>query len=284
MLESIPAFNKNRVTFFRRLDFRSKLILMMVLTIVALGWESPLLGGMLTLSVIILYFCAGVKLHYIRRVITLMWPFYIFILLTQGFFADDLIYARTGQEVLTPLFSLPTHWWLVGGGVFSLEGVMYGLNVVFKTLTMSLIFPLGMLTTDINAMIVSMVKARVPYKLVFVFSSTLRFFPLLFSEIQSIIEAQRLRGLAIEKMGILKRTRVYAKIAVPLILSAMVKSQTLELVLQSKAFSGSSKRTYLHESRLHTADYVVIMISVLILLSAVVAYLKFDFGRWGGPF
>ena len=274
----------NRPTFFRRLDFRTKLVLMIALTIVAMLWENPLPGGVLTMVAFTLSLSAGIRISYIRRVITLMFPFYLFILVTQGFFADDLIYARTGQPLLTPLFSFPTHWWLIGGGIYSLEGFLYGLNVVFKTLTISLVFALGMLTTDVNAMVVSLVKVRVPYKLVFVFSSTLRFFPLLFTEIQAIMEAQKLRGLAIEKMGVFKRTRVYAKIAIPLILSAMVKSQTLELVLQSKAFTGSSRRTYLHASQLSTADYIVISISGLLLLSALFAYLIFDFGRWGIPF
>jgi energy-coupling factor transport system permease protein len=283
MLEPVSTSNERRGALFRKMDFRAKLVLMIVLSILALLWENPILGGVLTLSVIIFFLYVGVKPLYFRQVLTLMAPFYLFILITQGFFADDLIYARTGQDFITPLFIIPNHWWLVGGATFSLEGVLYGLNVIFKTLTMSIIFPLGMLTTDINAMIVSMVKARVPYKLVFVFSSTLRFFPLLFAEIQSITEAQKLRGLAIENMGVFKRMSVYAKIAVPLILSAMVKSQTLELALQTRAFSGNSKRTYLHDSQMQTTDYLVIVIAGIMLISAAIAYFAFDFGRWSGP-
>jgi energy-coupling factor transport system permease protein len=128
-----------------------------------------------------------------------------------------------------------------------------------------------------------MVKARIPYKLAFIFSSTLRFFPLLFEEIQTIIEAQRLRGLAFESMGPVKRVRVYAKVAVPLILGAMVKSQMLEVVLQSKAFSGSPDRTYLHESKLGRADYAVFAFSALFFVAAVVAYVGWGIGRFGGP-
>ena len=44
--------------------------------------------------------------------------------------------------------------------------------------------------------------------LAFIFSATLRFFPLLFSEIGNIIQAQRLRGLAMEKMNIIQRVSV----------------------------------------------------------------------------
>jgi hypothetical protein len=153
--------------------------------------------------------------------------------------------------------------------------------VIFKTLALVLILPVAIFTTEVNNMIVGMVRARIPYKLVFIFSSTIRFFPLLFEEIQMIIEAQRLRGLAMEKMGPIKRVRVYAKVAIPLILGAMVKSQALEVVLQSKAFTGSSERTYLHESILTPLDWSFIIMFVTLFLLAAVLYVAIGFGRFG---
>lgn len=270
-------------SFFTRLDFRPKLFMMAVITIIAFVWESPVMEGLLTLAVVLACLAVGVKFSYIRKLIVIMFPFYILLILTQGFFAEELIRSRTGQIVLTPFFTFPASWWLVGGAFMSLEGIAYAMNVVFKTLTMTLVIPLGVFTTDVNTMIVGMVKAHIPYKIAFIFSSTLRFFPLLFQEIQSIIDAQRLRGLAFEKMGPIKRVRVYAKVAVPLILGAMVKSQMLEVVLQSKAFSGSPDRTYLHESKLGIGDYLLFAFFALFLITAVVTYFAWGMGRYGGP-
>lgn len=274
-----------RDSFFTRLDFRPKLVMMATITLVAFVWESPLMSGLLALAIILACLAVGVKFNYIRTVILVMTPFYILLLLTQGFFAGPLITSLTGltEDQFTMIFTFPDSWPLVGGAGMSLEGVRYALNVVFKTLTMTMVIPLGIFTTDVNTMIVGMVQARIPYKLAFIFSSTLRFFPLLFEEIHSIIEAQRLRGLAFEKMGPVKRVRVYAKVAVPLILGAMAKSQMLEVVLQSKAFSGSPDRTYLHESKLGFGDYALFAFFILFFLAAVVAYFAWGIGRFGGP-
>lgn len=274
-----------RDSFFTRLDFRPKLIMMVTVTIVAFVWESPVMGALLALAVILACLAVGVKFSYIRMVFSIMLPFYILMMVTQGFFANELITALTGKtkDQFTMLFVFPENWFWVGGAGLSWEGVQYALNVVAKTLTMTLIIPLGIFTTDVNTMIVGMVKARIPYKLAFIFSSTLRFFPLLFEEIQSIIEAQRLRGLAFETMGPIKRVRVYAKIAVPLILGAMVKSQMLDIVLQSKAFSGSADRTYLHASKLGTADYLLFAFFGFFLIAALIGYVVFDIGKFGGP-
>lgn len=274
-----------RASFFTRLDFRPKLVLMAVLTLTAFLWESLALNAVLALGVILAALAAGVSGRYIRRVLGLMAPFYLILLLTQGFWAEDMLRARTGQMALTPLLTFPADWWLIGGGQLSLEGVQYALNLIAKTLTMTLVIPLGVFTTDANLLVLSMVKARVPYKLAFIFSSTLRFFPLLFTEAQTILEAQRLRGLAFEELGLLKRVSLYARIAVPLILNALVKAQMLEIVLLSRAFSGSPDRTYLHESRLAARDYIVMAGCVVFFIAVLIAYIGWGIGRLGAiPF
>jgi energy-coupling factor transport system permease protein len=272
-----------RESFFTRLDFRPKLVLMAVITIIAFVWESPGMEAGLAVLLIIACLAVGVKFSYIRLILTVMFPFYILLLLTHGFFNIQQVESLTGKTALTPMFMFPKNWWLIGGGTMSWEGFLYGVNVIFKTLTLTLVIPLGVFTTDVDTMIVGMVRARIPYKIAFIFSATLRFFPVLFQEIGMIIEAQRLRGLAMEKMNIFQRLSVYSKVAVPLILGAMVKSQQLEVVLQSKAFSGSPNRTYLHESVLGPLDYALIVFFGVLLVVAAVLYFAIRLGQFAGP-
>jgi len=273
-----------RDSLFTRLDFRPKLFMIAVITVIAFVWEDPLMGGGLALSVLLACLAAGVKPGYIRTVLWLMLPFSLILILTQGFFSGALITTLTGLQPddFHMLFVFPAAWPLIGGAGLSWEGVQYALNIIAKSLTMTLVIPLGIFTTDVDTMIVGMVKARIPYKIAFVFSSTLRFFPLLFARTQAIIEAQRLRGLAFETMGPVKRLRVYARIVVPLILGALNESQMLDVVLQSRAFDGSPDRTYLHDSRLIAADYALFGLFGLFLLAAIIGYIVFGFGRFTG--
>ena len=269
-----------RESVFTRLDFRAKLVIVALITVIAFLWESPITGGLLTLAVITSSLLVGVKRSYLTTLLKVMIPLYFFLLLSMGFFNVEQVKALTQKEILTPLLTLPTSWLVIGGAQLSVEGTLYGLNIVFKTLTMILVIPLAMLTTDINNMIVALVKTKVPYKIVFVFSSTLRFFPLLFEELQSIVEAQRLRGLALEQMNPLQKVQVYGGVAVPLILGAMMKSQKLEVVLQSKAFSGSADRTYLHESVLTKNDWVAIALFVGLFAIALLLYISLGVGKF----
>lgn len=270
----------DRDSIFTRLDFRSKLVAMLSITILAFLWESPIAGGILTLSVLLACAIAGVRLNYLGTLLKVMIPFYIFLILSMGFFNVEQVKLLTHKTELTSIWAFPPSWWLVGNAKMTLEGTLYGLNIVFKTLTMILVIPLAIFTTDVNQMTVGMVRAKIPYKIVFIFSSTLRFVPLLLEEVQSIIESQRLRGLNFEKMGGLKKAQVYAKVAVPLILNSLSKSQKLEVVLQSKAFSGSSQRTYLHESALTMPDYLLMFGSIFVFVLAIALYISLGIGKF----
>jgi energy-coupling factor transport system permease protein len=275
-----------RDSFFSRLDFRPKLFMMAVVTIIAFTWESPLLQLIMALIIIVACLLVGVKWNYIRTILLIMLPFYALLLLTHMFFNREQVMALqdfTSPDQMQRMFTFPEDWWLIGGGYATWDGFVYGVNVIFKTLTLTLIIPLGVFTTEVNNMIVGMVRARIPYKIAFIFSSTLRFFPLLIEEFNMIIEAQRLRGLAMEKMGAVKKVRVYGKVAVPLILNAMVKSQQLEVVLQSKAFSGSADRTFLHESILKPPDYALMVFFAVLWIVSIYLHIAYGIGTFGGP-
>lgn len=209
-----------------------------------------------------------------------MIPFHSFILIVTGFFYIDQIKVLLNINDLTPIFILPSSWFWIGGLTMNYEGILYGLNIIFKTLNMVLIIPLGIFTTDVNDMVIGMVKMKIPYKIVFIFSSTLRFFPLLVEEIQSILEAQKLRGLALNKVSFKKKAIIYLNLAVSLILNSMAKTNQIEIVLQSKSFSGSSNRTYLHESSFNNFDYLTISFLITFLMSVIFVYFWYGIGEF----
>lgn len=279
-MSSIKFQTVTRDSLLTRLDFRTKLVMMIIITLMAFLWESPITGGILTLIVGIACLLAGVRIGYLSTLFKLTFPFYIFLLIIMGLFNVDQVKLLTSKEVLTPLFSTPETWPIFANLTFSQEGIMYGVNIILKTLTMVLVLPLGIFTSDINQIVIGLVRLNVPYKIVFIISSTLSFFPQLFSSVQAIIEAQKLRGLDLDKMNLFSRFKVYSTVAVPLILNAMNQSQMLEVVLQSKAFSGSSQRTYLQEAKLTSLDKILMFSFVLLFLIAIILYFGFGVGKF----
>jgi energy-coupling factor transport system permease protein len=279
-MNSLKFQTVERESFFSRLDFRSKLALMAVLSVVAFLWENPIYQMVMTGLIISTCLLSGIKWKYIQTILVIMLPFYSFLLLTHAFFNHDQVMNLLRKEQLTPIFTFPENWWLVGGVYPTWEGFWYGVNILFKTLNLTLVIPLGIFTTDLDRMMVSLLQIHVPYKIIFIFSSTIRFFPLLIEEFNTIIEAQKLRGVALERMRLFKRVQAYAKVAVPLILGAFVKSQQLEVVLQSKGFSGSSDRTYLHDVQLTPADKILLILSAAFLVLVIYLRITINFGAF----
>jgi energy-coupling factor transport system permease protein len=264
------------------LDVRTKLALFAGVTLLALLWDRPLfqfflVGGLLVVSIL-----AGVRLRVLWTLAKVMAPFCVLLILTHGFFNIQYVKKLAGLSSLRVLFQIPDSIAYVGGAKMSVEGTLFGVTACLKTAALTLLAPLFIFTTPTDRLISGLVRARVPYKLAFVFSATLRFFPMLAADSAAIIDAQRMRGLAVEKMNLFRRLSVYARIAVPLILSSMARSQQLEVVLQSKAFSGSPDRTYLHETQLRLADFVWIALAITAPLAGVYLYIAERFGRFTG--
>jgi energy-coupling factor transport system permease protein len=280
---TLPELQRvTRSTFFSRLDFRTKLMTFATVSIVAALWDNPILGGLLMLAILGACLGVGVSLTYLGFMFRVMTPFFLLLILTHGLFNVEYVLRLTGRLHLTPVLTIPTSWPLLGGRSISREGLLYGVNVIFKSMTFLLLIPLCVFTTDPNHLVVGLARLRVPYKLAFVVSATLRFFPLIFGEIQAVMESQRLRGFALEDMGPVERVRVYAKTSVPVILSALFKAQQIEVVMRAKAFSGDPDRTYLEDTAMRAPDWVFASLLTVAFGAALWAYFAVGFGRFVG--
>jgi energy-coupling factor transport system permease protein len=262
---------------FSSLDVRAKLAILATTVILAFSWESPTLSGALAGGTLLLWPLARLAGRDLQRLLLFMGPFLLIVLLVHGVLNE--VVGRT-----TLLGPIPTWVPLVGGRLrVTSEGLLYGFVVISRTLALILTVPLVVLTTDPNTLVVGLVRLKAPYSAAFVFSAALRFLPLVLNEAAALLEAQRLRGLALEKLSFWARGRAYARIAAPLVLGALIKSQQLEIVLQSKAFSGSAERTYLVPLQLRVRDWLVISAAAVIAAVALILRFAYGVGSFHGP-
>jgi energy-coupling factor transport system permease protein len=131
-------------------------------------------------------------------------------------------------------------------------------------------FSVFFLTTSPDHLGLALEQSHVPYEFSFAFTTAVRFVPVLAEEAQTIMDAQKARGLELEKGNILKRIRNYVPVLIPLIVSAIRRSLELAEAMESRAWGAAKKRTNLYELKLHRGDYVLLAIIIGIL--AVTAY------------
>ncbi|MGD6810208.1 MAG: energy-coupling factor transporter transmembrane component T family protein [Candidatus Bathyarchaeia archaeon] len=134
-------------------------------------------------------------------------------------------------------------------------------------------FSVFFLTTSPDHLGLALEQSRVPYEFAFAFTTAVRFVPVLAEEAQTIMDAQKARGLELEKGNILKRIRNYIPILIPLIVSAIRRSLELAEAMESRAWGATKKRTNLYLLKLHKGDFILLGITALVLAITIYVFL-----------
>jgi len=147
------------------------------------------------------------------------------------------------------------------------------LTMTFRFIVLVESFSVFFLTTSPDRLSLALEQSHVPYELCFAFTTAVRFVPVLAQEAQTIMDAQRARGLELERGNFIKRVKNYVPILIPLIVNAIRRSLELAEAMESRAWGASEKRTNLYVLKMKKADYSLIFLSLLMLASAIYAWL-----------
>jgi energy-coupling factor transport system permease protein len=105
-----------------------------------------------------------------------------------------------------------------------------------------------------------------PPKATFALATAFRFLPTVVGVGNGIIEAQRSRGLDVNKGSLVKRWRNYSAILGPLVISSLRIAQQLAVAVESKAMSSRAKRTTVRPLVFQRLDYYVLAGYALLIL------------------
>lgn len=111
---------------------------------------------------------------------------------------------------------------------------------------------------------------RLPRDVVFAFVTAVRFIPVMMLDTLQIMDAQKSRGLELEKGNFLKRVRNMIPVLIPLVVNSVIRSGELAEAMESRAYGAVPRPTSLVEYRASNTDRVVALSAVL--LFAVAAY------------
>lgn len=158
----------------------------------------------------------------------------------------------------------------------TLPALEYALAMTLRFIVLVESFSIFFLTTSPDFLGLALEQSRVPYEFCFAFTTAVRFVPVLAEEAQTIMDAQKARGLELEKGNFIKRIRNYIPILIPLIVSAIRRSLELAEAMESRAWGAAKKRTNLYTLKLRRGDYIFTFITVGILAAAIFVrlYLK----------
>jgi len=149
---------------------------------------------------------------------------------------------------------------------------VFSAAMTIRFVTLMSAFSLFFMTTSPDDLGLALEQAHVPYTLSFTFTTAVRLVPTMALDAQTVIDAQRSRGLELDKGNFMKRIRNYIPILIPLIVSAIRRSIELAEALESRGFGASPNRQPLIVLRMKSTDYLVIILTALMFALAVYVY------------
>ena len=171
------------------------------------------------------------------------------------------------------------------GGLF-LFVFIFVMNLIFGTpfaialgfavrfLAIMSAFSFFFMTTSADDLGLALEQIHVPYSISFTFTTAVRLVPTMAVDAQTVVDAQRSRGLELDKGNFMKRIRNYIPILIPLIISAIRRSVELAEALESRAFGATEKRTAIVTLKMRAADYLVILATFVGVALALYVYFK----------
>ncbi|MEN2975339.1 MAG: energy-coupling factor transporter transmembrane component T [Candidatus Caldarchaeales archaeon] len=172
----------------------------------------------------------------------------------------------------TPIYSIRVFQW-----DFTLyyEGVAWGvvfLSRIAVCLTSAILF---LFTTEPIKLIALLFKLKMPFKFIYIVASSLQLTSIMLSEVQTILQAQKSRGLRTD-VNIVKRLGNYLAILIPLTLSTLNKVQIRAIALESRGFSAPVEKTWPYDLKFKNRDYA--FLAGIILLTVIFTYIYLQYG------
>jgi energy-coupling factor transport system permease protein len=150
-------------------------------------------------------------------------------------------------------------WWTddLHSGIFS----------ALKLLALASAFFAFFRRTDPEELGNALIQMGLPYPLVFVLSTGLRFVPVMGRKVKDVMDAQRARGIPLEPGW--KALRHYPAFLAPILIQAFQQAEELAESMEARGF-GLPGRTSLHEYRMGFRDWFAIGTALLLSIGLLI--------------
>jgi len=150
--------------------------------------------------------------------------------------------------------------------------VNYAFSMVFRFLALTSAFSVFFLTTTPDDFMSALEKLGLPTEYTLMFTMSMRFVPTLARDLQVIVDAQKCRGLELEKGNLIRKVKNYVPILIPLIIYEIRRSIMIAEALESRAFGALKRTTSYTELKFKPRDYA--FIAVVLAFFGALIYLK----------
>ena len=190
----------------------------------------PQLAPFLTIPILIAVFVGRVQKQYFNLLLKLVLPTILFMFVMQSLFLPG------GETVILNL------------GIFDVtrESMQSAFFTVSRIFVMISSFAILLLTTHPSELMSDLTRRGMPGQFAYVIISTLQILPQMQAKAQTIIAAQRSRGLDTES-SFRKRVGSLVPLVGPLVFGSLVEVEERAIAIEARGFTSKRAKTSLHE-------------------------------------
>jgi energy-coupling factor transport system permease protein len=248
------SFYAKRDTAIHRLNPLTKLTL--AFSIILVSFISPWYWtpAIVMLLVIVPLCLAGkVAREFLTTAIRVIIPAWIFIFLMQAFFQP------VGETIIFKFWFLDV----------TEESLLYAFRVSTRISVMVSAFTLLLLTTHPSELMSDLTRRGLPGQFAYVIISTLQILPQMQAKAQTIIAAQRSRGLDTES-SFSRRAGSLIPLVGPLVFGSLVEVEERAIAIEARGFTSKNQKTSLYEIKDSGFDTALRWMLILIVLAFIV--------------
>lgn len=225
------SFHIKRDSVIHRLNPLTKLILVLTLILIAFTfpwyWTPPILA---VIFIPLLSFIGKVSKEYFTTALKLILPAATFLFVMQA------VFQPLGEEIIFQFYFLDV----------TQESLLFAFRNAARIIVMVSAFTLFLLTTHPSELMSDLTRRGLPAQFAYVIISTLQILPQMQAKAQTIISAQRSRGLDTEST-FLKRAGSVFPLVGPLVFGSLVEVEERAIAIEARGFTSKKTKTSFHE-------------------------------------
>jgi len=185
---------------------------------------------LILVAIIPLIFVGKVKREYLNATIRIILPATMFLFVMQALFQP-----LGDRELFRIWFLHPT-----------LESTLFAFRNAARVFAIASSFTIFLLTTHPRELMSDLTRRGLPPQIAYVIISTLQILPQMQAKAQTIIAAQRSRGLDTQS-SFLKRVGSLVPLVGPLVFGSLVEVEERAIAIEARGFTSTRVKTSLHE-------------------------------------
>src|SRR6266498_1494088 len=244
------SFYTKRDSFLHRLNPLTKLTLVFGLLFIAFispwYWTPHIL---LLIVIFPLSFVGKVNQEFFRAFLRLIIPAASFLFFMQAFFQP------IGEHVIFKIWFLDV----------TQESLLFAFRNAIRIIVMVSSFTIFLLTTHPSELMSDLTRRGLPGQFAYVVISTLQIIPQMQAKAQTIIAAQRSRGLDTES-NFLRRASSLVPLVGPLVFGSLVEVEERAIAIEARGFTSTHIKTSLRDIPDSTTDRIIRWMLILLVL------------------